>query len=95
MARLSDLSLNHQKNVHKIEMVNRDEETRRLKLRLLSLRDERASLKDKLAQKESRISLLAGQGDEVQTELEEAREKLRTQDVKFKKQSNELATLKV
>lgn len=94
MARISDLSLNHQSNAHHIDLVNRDEETRRLKLRLLSLRDEKASLKDKLAQKDSRISLLARQGDDVRTELGEAKEKLKLQDVRFKKQSNELATLK-
>ncbi|KAI5462740.1 hypothetical protein BGZ63DRAFT_463733 [Mariannaea sp. PMI_226] len=94
MARISDLSLSHQSNAHKIDLVNRDEEARRLKLRLLSLRDENASLKDKLSQKDSRISLLSRQGEDFRTELSEAREKSKLQDTRIKKQSNELAALK-
>lgn len=95
MARISDLSMAHQDNIHQIDLVNRDEEARRLKLRLLSLRDENALLKDKVSQRDSRLKLLVRQGDDVQAELEEARENAKLQDARLKKQTNELTALKV
>ncbi|KAK7429668.1 hypothetical protein QQZ08_003863 [Neonectria magnoliae] len=94
IARIGDLAMNHQDNVHKIDLVNKDEDSRRLKLRVLSLRDENALLKDKVAQRDSRLSLLGRKGDDVLAELEEARENAKLQDAKLKKQANELAALK-
>ncbi|KPM44610.1 hypothetical protein AK830_g1943 [Neonectria ditissima] len=94
VARIGDLAMNHQENVHKIDLVNKDEDSRRLKLRVLSLRDENALLKDKVAQRDSRLSLLDRQGDNVLAELEEARENAKLQDARLKKQANELAALK-
>ncbi|KAK7416770.1 hypothetical protein QQX98_004962 [Neonectria punicea] len=94
IARIGDLAMNHQDNVHKIDLVNKDEDSRRLKLRVLSLRDENALLKDKVAQRDSRLSLLDRKGDNVLAELEEARENAKLQDARLKKQANELAALK-
>ena len=50
--------MNHQNNVHQIDLVNKDEEARRLKLRVLALRDDNASLKDAVAQKHARLVYL-------------------------------------
>ncbi|KAH7148966.1 FtsJ-like methyltransferase-domain-containing protein [Dactylonectria macrodidyma] len=94
MARISDLYMGHQDNIHNIDLVNKDEEARRLKLRLLSLRDENALLKDRVAQRDSRLNLFVRQGSEVQAELEEARENAKLQDARLKKQTNELTALK-
>ncbi|KAF7546158.1 hypothetical protein G7046_g9381 [Stylonectria norvegica] len=93
-ARIHDLDMKHQGSVHQIDLVNRDEEARRLKLRALTLRDENAILKDRLLQREARLSNLTKCSDGVRAELEEAKENAKLQETRMKTQAKELSSLK-
>ncbi|KAF5002631.1 hypothetical protein FDECE_10562 [Fusarium decemcellulare] len=92
--RINELDLKHQRNVHQMDLTNRDEEARLLKLRMLTLRDENSSLKDRLIQRDALVKQLTKQGNEAHVELRETKEKLRSQDVRLRKQDNELEALK-
>ncbi|RBQ68578.1 hypothetical protein FVER14953_02580 [Fusarium verticillioides] len=94
-ARISDLELRHQDNVHQIDLTGRDEEARLLKLRLLTLRDENSSLKDRLVQRDALVKQITKKGKDVHAELAEAKGKLKAQEVQLRKQDNELEGLKV
>lgn len=76
-------------------MVDQDERSRRIKLRLLSLRDENALLKDKLNTKDCQYRQLTKQHGLVRGELKEAKATAQTQDARLKKQGIELSNLKV
>ncbi|KAF5699781.1 hypothetical protein FGLOB1_11177 [Fusarium globosum] len=93
-ARISDLELRHQENVHQIDLTGRDEEARLLKLRLLTLRDENSSLKDRLVQRDALVKQMTKKGKDVHVELAEAKEKLKAQEMQLRKQGNELEGLK-
>ncbi|KAG5773111.1 hypothetical protein H9Q72_000927 [Fusarium xylarioides] len=93
-ARISDLELRHQDNVHQIDLTGRDEEARLLKLRLLTLRDENSSLKDRLVQRDALVKQITKKGKDVHAELAEAKEKLKAQEMQLRKQGNELQGLK-
>ncbi|VTT71964.1 unnamed protein product [Fusarium fujikuroi] len=93
-ARISDLELRHQEKVHQIDLTGRDEEARLLKLRLLTLRDENSSLKDRLVQRDALVKQMTKKGKDVHVELVEAKEKLKAQEMQLRKQCNELEGLK-
>ncbi|KAL5622970.1 hypothetical protein FOBRF1_002220 [Fusarium oxysporum] len=93
-ARISDLELRHQDNVHQIDLTGRDEEARLLKLRLLTLRDENSSLKDRLVQRDALVKQITRKGKDAHAELAEAKEKLKAQEMQLRKQGNELEGLK-
>ncbi|KAG7427198.1 rRNA methyltransferase 2 [Fusarium oxysporum f. sp. raphani] len=93
-ARISDLELRHQDNVHQIDLTGRDEEARLLKLRLLTLRDENSSLKDRLVQRDALVKQITKKGKDAHAELAEAKEKLKAQEMQLRKQGNELEGLK-
>ncbi|KAH6968805.1 hypothetical protein DER45DRAFT_639047 [Fusarium avenaceum] len=93
-ARINELDLKHQGSVHQINLTGRDEEARLLKLRLLTLRDENASLKDRLVQRDALVKQLTKQGKDAHAELAETKEKLKAQDMQLRKQGNELEDLK-
>ncbi|KAF4342715.1 ribosomal RNA large subunit methyltransferase J [Fusarium beomiforme] len=93
-ARISELELKHQDNIHQIDLTGRDEEARLLKLRLLTLRDENASLKDRLVQRDAVVKQVTKKGNDAHAELAEAKEKLKAQEIQLRKQGNELEGLK-
>ncbi|KAI7760097.1 hypothetical protein LZL87_007390 [Fusarium oxysporum] len=93
-ARISDLELRHQDNVHQIDLTGRDEEARLLKLRLLTLRDENSSLKDRLVQRDALVKQITKKGKDAYAELAEAKEKLKAQEMQLRKQGHELEGLK-
>ncbi|KAF9775463.1 hypothetical protein IL306_006442 [Fusarium sp. DS 682] len=93
-ARISELELRHQDNVHQIDLTGRDEEARLLKLRLLTLRDENASLKDRLVQRDALVKQITKKGNDAHAELAETKEKLKAQEMQLRKQGNELEGLK-
>lgn len=95
MAHIHNLGLKYQNGIHQTELVSRDEEARRLKLRVLSLRDENAMIKDKLLQKDARITSSSKQGDQVRAKLDDAKETARSQEARLKKQAMEINNLKV
>ncbi|KAF4977738.1 hypothetical protein FZEAL_5786 [Fusarium zealandicum] len=94
VTRINDLELKHQGSVHQMNLTNRDEEARLLKLRLLSLRDENASLKDRMIQKDALVKQLTKRGNEASVELGETKDKVKLQDLRLRKQGNELEALK-
>ncbi|KAF4966142.1 hypothetical protein FSARC_6141 [Fusarium sarcochroum] len=93
-ARINELELKHQGSVHQMDLTGRDEEARLLKLRLLTMRDENASLKDRLVQRDALVKQLTKQGNDAHTELAETKEKLKVQDMQLRKQGNDLEGLK-
>lgn len=95
VARINELELKHQGNVNQMELTGRDEEARLLKLRLLTLRDENASLKDRLVQRDALVKQLSKQSSDTQAELKTSKSKLKAQDTQIRKQSNALEDLKV
>ena len=95
IARIHDLDMKHQSNIHQIDIVNKDEEARRLKLRVLSLRDDNTLLQDKIIQKDAQITTLRRDSQDVVSELAETKQKSKQQDVQLQKQTKELAALKV
>ncbi|KAL3608055.1 hypothetical protein FPOAC2_03048 [Fusarium poae] len=94
VARINELELKHQSNVNQMELTGRDEEARLLKLRLLTLRDENASLKDRLVQRDALVKQLSKQSSDTQAELKTSKSKLKAQDTQIRKQSNALEDLK-
>ncbi|KAM0497520.1 hypothetical protein ACHAP8_006684 [Fusarium lateritium] len=94
VARINELELKHQINVNQMELTGRDEEARLLKLRLLTLRDENASLKDRLVQRDALVKKLSKQSSDTQAELKTSKSKLKAQDTQIRKQSNALEDLK-
>ncbi|KAF5022214.1 hypothetical protein F66182_5729 [Fusarium sp. NRRL 66182] len=93
-SRINDLELKHQGGAHQMDLTARDEEARLLKLRLLTLRDENTTLKDRLVQRDALVKQLTKRGNDAHAELAETKEKLKTQDMHLRKQSNELEALK-
>ncbi|KAM5352161.1 hypothetical protein ACJ41O_004884 [Fusarium nematophilum] len=77
-----------------MDLTQRDEEARLLKLRLLTLRDENASLKDRLVQRDAHVEQLTKQSNDAHAELRETREQIKTQEMLVRKQDNELVALK-
>ena len=95
MSRIQQLDRTYQSNLHETELIGRDEDKRRLKLRLLALRDENALLKDKVHQKDTQYRELVVQHEDVRTQLRRMGESSRAQDAKLKKQTIELGNLQV
>ncbi|CAM1500858.1 Fc.00g100200.m01.CDS01 [Cosmosporella sp. VM-42] len=94
IGRINDLDMKHQNNIHQIDLVNKDEEARRLKLRVLALRDDNATLKDQVMQRDARLKSLQRQGSDVRVELDEAKETAKLQESRLQKQTKELTDLK-
>ncbi len=92
---MHNLDTGYRKTSHQTELVIKDEEARRLKLRSLLLRDENAAIKDDLARKEERIKKLLAQHEAVQEQLQITSEKARQQENRMRSQARELADLKV
>ncbi|KAL7929084.1 hypothetical protein V8C35DRAFT_316566 [Trichoderma chlorosporum] len=69
--RLHALDLEYQQNRHKTDLIGRDEEARRLQLRVLLLRDENTRLQDKCTEKDAEIRALSRDGDQLRVELDE------------------------
>ncbi|PNY26926.1 Uncharacterized protein TCAP_03146 [Tolypocladium capitatum] len=91
---IHELELKRRDSIHKTDNIGRDEEARLLKLKLLALRDDNATLKDKISQRDARIAAFTKQGDQVRIELDEGKEAARAQETRMKKQDLELANLK-
>ncbi|KAL7788173.1 hypothetical protein V8C37DRAFT_411741 [Trichoderma ceciliae] len=82
--RLHDLDLQYQKNHHKTDLISRDEDARRLQLRVLLLRDENAQLQDKCAAKDGEIKALSQNSDKLRVELDEIKMQNRSKDAQIK-----------
>ncbi|KAK9444529.1 Rossmann-fold NAD(P)(+)-binding protein [Metarhizium brunneum] len=94
LARIHELELLRQDALHKTESITRDEEARLLQLRLLTMRDENASLREKLGQKDFKISTLIRDSDQIRIDLDDRRQIIRAQEARLKKQDVDRASLK-
>lgn len=93
VARIHDLDMQHQTSVHQMDLSHRDEATRVLKLRILSMRDQIASLKESALEKDNSIEQLAQCKRDSSAQMQENKTKIDTQNkqlVKFAKQLKDL-----
>ncbi|ROV95723.1 hypothetical protein VMCG_07609 [Cytospora schulzeri] len=67
---IHQLDLKYRGAMHQTDLVLKDEEARRLKLRLLVIRDEADTLRDQLADKDNRIRQLSKQYDDLRAQLD-------------------------
>ncbi|KAL6808285.1 hypothetical protein J3E69DRAFT_351695 [Trichoderma sp. SZMC 28015] len=82
--RLHALDLEYQQNRHKTDLISRDEDARRLQLRVLLLRDENTRLQDKCAAKDEEIKALSRDGDQLRVELDEFKAQNEPKDAQIK-----------
>ncbi|KAL7946645.1 hypothetical protein V8C42DRAFT_292795 [Trichoderma barbatum] len=82
--RLHALDLQYQQNCHKTDLISRDEDARRLQLRVLLLRDENSQLQDKCAAKDAEIEALSRDGDRLRLEVDAVKAKNPPKDVQIK-----------
>jgi hypothetical protein len=94
-SRIHELELKHRDGLNRIELIHRDEGTRRLKLKLIRLRDDNALLEDRLQQNDTTKRAIAKQHELTREELRTAQQSARSQEAKLKKQAEELKNLKV
>lgn len=94
-SRIHELELKHRDGLNRIELIHRDEGTRRLKLKLMRLRDDNALLEDRLRQNDTTKRAIAKQHELTREELKAAQQSARCQEAKLKKQAVELKNLKV
>ncbi|KAI8672380.1 hypothetical protein LRP88_03111 [Fusarium phalaenopsidis] len=95
IARINELELKHQGKSHQMDLTNRDEQARLLKLRLLTLRDENALLKDRLIQRDAMVKQLSKEKEDSHAERCENKKKIEDRDVRLMKQDKELAALQM
>ncbi|MGH7964781.1 MAG: hypothetical protein ACRERD_23695, partial [Candidatus Binatia bacterium] len=66
--------------LHKTASITRDEEARLLQLKVLTMRDENASLRENLGQRDFRISTLTRETDQIKLDLGDSRGTIRAQE---------------
>lgn len=92
---VQDLDLKYRRAVHECDILVRDEEARRLKVRSIILQDEATGFRDQLAQRDIRIKDLIEQISDFRDQLAAVDEKSRRQDNIMQSQMREIANLKV
>ncbi|KAI1389930.1 uncharacterized protein F4822DRAFT_218825 [Hypoxylon trugodes] len=91
---LHKLELKHQINVSGTELLVKDEDVRRLRLRILMLRDENTSLRDQIANNDEINTKLAAQCDGLSAQIEAKMDVIRSQEQQLRKQEREYSNLK-
>ena len=81
--------------MHQTDLIVKDEEARRLKLRVIVLRDEVAVLRDQLAEKDDRISNLSQQYDDIRAQLGRMNQTCQDQADQLRLQARQQSDLKV
>jgi len=92
---LHEVDMKYRQTSHKTELLIKDEETRRMKLRSMVLADETVSLKEQMSSRSARIKALMEQADDARAQLQSSQEKCRRQEKLMQTQSREIANLKV
>ncbi|EHK40527.1 hypothetical protein TRIATDRAFT_85599 [Trichoderma atroviride IMI 206040] len=82
--RLHELDLQYQKSLHETDLINRDEESRRLQLRVFLLQDENTQLQDRCAAKDDEIKTLSRRNDKLRVKLDEAKSQNTSEDEQMK-----------
>ncbi|KAK0708404.1 hypothetical protein B0H67DRAFT_648473 [Lasiosphaeris hirsuta] len=88
------LDMSYQDVNHKADLLVKEEQARRLKLRSMLLRDENASLKDQIAQRDSRLKSTNEQVEDTRAQLESVLDKSRRQEKLLQTQARDLTNLK-
>ncbi|KAK8874521.1 FtsJ-like methyltransferase-domain-containing protein [Apiospora arundinis] len=90
---LHELEMRHQSNASSSDLLVKDEDVRRLKLRILMLRDENNSLRDQIAQNTDAGTKLAAKCDDLSAQLRAKIEVVRLQEKQLRKQEREFSQL--
>lgn len=88
------LELKHQKNEYESELVVKDEDTRRLRVRILLLRDENTALRDQVDLNNGTNAKLVSRCDDLNTQIEAKIALVRSQEEQLRKQEREYSNLK-
>ncbi|KAI1499833.1 hypothetical protein F5X99DRAFT_388356 [Biscogniauxia marginata] len=91
---LHDLELKHQQNTSESGLLIKDEDIRRLRLRILILRDENTTLRDQIELNNDSNTKLAAQCDSLSAQLEAKMEVASSLEKQQRKQEQEYAKLK-
>ncbi|KAK3682176.1 hypothetical protein B0T22DRAFT_470506 [Podospora appendiculata] len=91
---IHDLDMKYQHSTHKSNLLAKDEEARRIKLRSMLIRDENTALKEQLAQKDNCIKTLIDQVDDVRAQLDSVQQKSARQEKLMQTQAREISNLK-
>lgn len=89
------LDLKYRGTMHQTDLTVKDEEARRLKLRVIVLRDEVAVLRDQLAEKDDRISDLSQQYEDISAQLGRMNQTCQEQADQLRLQAKQQTDLKV
>lgn len=89
------LDMQYQDTMHRTDIVVKDEEARRLKLRVMVLRDEAGTLRDHLAEKDSKMRKLSQQYEDICVQLDRMNHTCANQETQLRSQSRQQAELKV
>lgn len=81
--------------MHQTDLVVKDEEARRLKLRVIVLRDEAAALRDQLSDKDSKLYRLSQQHDDIRVQLDHLSQTCANQETQLRSQARQQSELKV
>lgn len=92
---LHDLELKHQMNASNTEILIKDEDVRRLRVRILLLRDENTSLRDEIAHNNDTNTQLVAKCEDLGAGLEAKMDVIRSQEKQLQKQEREYSNLKV
>jgi chromosome segregation ATPase len=95
MEKLHDLDMKYNVVNHETELVVKEEEARRLKLRIVLMRDETDILKDQIAQRDYQIKQLNVDFDDLRLQLDSASEQMHEKELQLRAQSRQQANLKV
>ncbi|KAI2630033.1 hypothetical protein GGS21DRAFT_211569 [Xylaria nigripes] len=91
---LHDLELRHQKNASEFDLLVKDEDARRLRLRIMSLRDENSALRDQVDLNNSANTKLITRCDNLSAQIEAKIALIRSQEEQLRKQEREYSNLK-
>ncbi|KAI1380714.1 hypothetical protein F4677DRAFT_404371 [Hypoxylon crocopeplum] len=91
---LHGLELKHQMNSSDTELLIKDEDVRRLRVRILMLRDENTSLRDQIAHNSDINIKLTAQCDGLGAQIEAKMDVIRSQEKQLRKQEREYSNLK-
>lgn len=81
--------------MHQTDIVVKDEEARRLKLRVIVLRDEVATLQDELADKDTKIHKLSQQYDDIRVQLDRVNQTCLSQETQIQSHMRQQSEFKV
>jgi len=85
----------YQETLHGTELIVRDEDSRRLRLRILLLEEEMADLNEQLSSDDERINDMEQERDDLKAQLEQGEEEARRIDSNLRMTTRELNGLKV